>query len=297
MPNKRKVNSNSLRRPSLSTRVPMSYRRRPTRGRSFNKMRLYIGLAIAAFSLVSYFGSSSFNPVTGETQYISLAPHQEIAMGLQAKPEIIQQHGGLYPDPAEQAYLDKIGRELVQNNMEIRDTEWEFDFHLLNDPKTVNAFALPGGQVFITLALYERLRTEGQLAGVIGHEIGHVVARHGAQQMAKSGLTQGLIGAVMATSGTQDAMRMAQMVGQMVNMKYGRNDELQSDFLGIKFMADSGYDPRSMEEVMKILAEAGGGSRQPEFFSTHPNPENRIDKIKAAINELYPGGVPAGMKP
>ncbi len=255
-----------------------------------------LGLAVAVVSLISYFGSSSYNPVTGETQYISLAPHQEIAMGLQARPELIQQYGGLYPDQSDQDLVDRVGYLLV-NSSEARATEWNFEFHLLNDAQTVNAFALPGGQVFITYALYDQLESEGQLAGVLGHEIGHVVARHGAQHMAKAGLTQGLIGAVMAGTGRQDAGRMAQMIGQMVNMKYGRDDELQSDHLGIKFMVDGGYDPRSLIGVMEILARSMGGSRQPEFFSTHPNPENRVEKIEMAIQSIFPNGVPNHLKP
>ena len=86
------------------------------------------------------------------------------------------------------------------------------------------------------------------------------------------------------------------MVGQMVNMKYGRDDELQSDRLGVRFMVDAGYDPRSMIDVMKILAESSKGAEQPEFFSTHPNPDNRITRIQEAIDELFPNGVPDGLE-
>jgi predicted Zn-dependent protease len=88
------------------------------------------------------------------------------------------------------------------------------------------------------------------------------------------------------------------MIGNLATMKFGRDDELESDYLGVRFMTEAGYDPRSMIRVMEILAEAGGGSkRQPEFFSTHPNPDNRIARIKEAINKLYPNGVPEGLKP
>ncbi len=89
---------------------------------------------------------------------------------------------------------------------------------------------------------------------------------------------------------------MAMMVGQMVNMKYGREDELESDQLGVRFMAESGYDPRAMIEVMKILAQAGGSERQPEFFSTHPNPENRIARIEQAVKEVFPNGIPENLQ-
>lgn len=85
------------------------------------------------------------------------------------------------------------------------------------------------------------------------------------------------------------------MIGQLVNMKFGRDDEIQSDTIGVKLMAQAGYDPRSMTEVMQILADASSGNRPPEFFSTHPNPENRLGKIQAAIQEVFPNGVPEGL--
>jgi len=273
-------------------------RRRPmnTRPRSRNggKARLLMAGVMIAIALISFLSSRDYNEITGETQYISMTPRQEIALGLQATPEMILQHGGLYDDPELQDYIDAIGHKLVQNSAAV-ETEYEYEFHLLNDEKTINAFALPGGQIFITTALYSRFSTEGQLAGVLGHEIGHVVARHSAQRIANSELTQGVIGAVVAASGSAGTAQIAQMIGQMVNMKYGREDEIQSDVLGVDFMVDAGYDPRAMITVMEILAEAGGSGGQPEFFSSHPNPDNRIGRIEDAIAAKFPGGVPNGL--
>jgi predicted Zn-dependent protease len=170
-------------------------------------------------------------------------------------------------------------------------------------PQRVNAFALPGGQVFVTAGLAARLKTEGQLAGVLAHEIGHVVGRHGAEHVAKQQLTQGLTGAaVLATYDPQNPTSqgratMIMMAGQLVNMRYGREDELESDRLGVKFMSEAGYDPRSMIGVMEVLAGERGGGGAPEFFSTHPNPENRIGKLQEAIQEQFPQGVPTGLRP
>jgi len=268
----------------------------PTFGRrGRGKMRIVMGLIVVIFSLVSYFGSKEYNPVTGENQYISLTKQQEIALGLQAAPKMIQKHGGLYPDQRHQALIDKVGGKLVRDSA-AGNTKWQFEFHLLNDPKTINAFALPGGQVFITTALYSRFSTAGQLAGVLGHEIGHVIARHSAQRMAKSKLTNGLTDAVVVASGDARTGQAAAVVGQMINMKYGRDDELESDRLGVRFMADAKYDPRAMIKVMEILAKSRSGNAPPEFFSTHPNPENRIGKIRKAIREIFPNGVPSGLK-
>jgi len=264
--------------------------------RSFPWGRILFGLALAGFAFLSYQCSTEYNPVTGEEQHIAISPHQEIALGLQAAPEMMAQHGGEHPDPKLQALVETVGRKIVAAS-DAGKTDWQFDFHLLRDPQTINAFALPGGQVFITYALLSKLRTEGQLAGVLGHEVGHVVARHGAQRIAKQQLTQGITGAVLVASGSDSGAQMAQMVAQMVNMSYGREDELQSDALGVRFMSQAGYDPRAMIGVQEILAESSGGAAPPEFFSTHPSTGNRVQTIEEAIRSVYPGGVPAGMTP
>jgi beta-barrel assembly-enhancing protease len=271
-------------------------------GRSYGRrstgipIRLLIALVIAAISFFSYLGSRSENPVTGETQYVDMTPEQEIAMGLQAAPQMAQEYGGLYPNQQAQEYVKAVGQKIVASSV-ASQTPYRFDFHLLADEQTVNAFALPGGQIFITAALLDRLETEAQLAGVLGHEIGHVVGRHSSEHLAKQKLTQGLTGAVGVAAGDYNAARMAQMVGAMINMQYGRSDELESDKLGVKFMTDAGYDPRALMRVMEILEEASGGARQPEFMSTHPNPGNRIAQIEQAIQEYYPNGLPEGLTP
>ncbi len=247
------------------------------------KIRLLIFAGIALFSLIKYWSNSEVNEYTGKKQHITLTPNQEVRMGLQSAPRMAQQHGGLYPNEEYQALVDKVGNRLVNSSI-AKNTPYRYDFHLLRDPQTINAFALPGGQVFITYALFAKLKNEDQLAGVLGHEIGHVVGRHSAERMAKQGLTQGLITAVMAGGGGE-AGQMATMIGNMVNMKYGRQDELESDELGVRFMLDAGYRPEEMIGVMQILKASSGGKRVPEFQSTHPDPENRMEHIKAAIKK------------
>jgi predicted Zn-dependent protease len=270
--------------------------RRSPAPRSSSKARLYFALFLAGLAILSYTCSKEYNPVTGEDIHISLTPHQEIALGLQATPQMMQQYGGLHPDQQAQALVDRVGNKLVRESV-AGQTEWQYEFHLLADGRVVNAFALPGGQIFITAALFSRFTTEGQLAGVLGHEIGHVVARHSAQRMAKDQLTQGVTGAVIVASGSSSSEMLARTVAGLVNMSYGREDELQSDELGVLFMSDAGYDPRAMIQVQEILqAEAGGGS-PPEFMSTHPSAPNRIQVIEETIAEIYPDGVPAGLIP
>jgi len=264
--------------------------------------RIGIAVLIAIVSLVSYYAKRSYNPVTNKVQHIDISPKQEIALGLEAAPQMSAEYGGESPDPRGRAIVEHVGRKLISTD-DLAHTPYPFTFHLLADPQTINAFALPGGQVFITEGLFQRLRTEGQLAGVLGHEVGHVVARHGAEQIAKTQLTQGLTGAaVLATydpdrPSTRKTAAMAALVGQLVTLRYGRKDELEADRLGVRFGAAAGYDPQAMIKVMEILRDASQGSRQPEFFSTHPNPENRIGKIEQAIREQFPNGVPSGLTP
>ncbi|MCA9284311.1 MAG: M48 family metalloprotease [Phycisphaerales bacterium] len=282
------------------------YRRRPGAGAgclSRGGGRLLIAAAIALIAIISFYSSRSQNPVTGKMQHVDLTPDQEIALGLQSAPEMAQQFGGLAADPQAQEAVDTIGRRLVSSGP-AADSPYRFEFHLLADPKTVNAFALPGGQVFITVGLLDRLETEGQLAGVLAHEIGHVIERHGAEHLAKQRLTTGLVGAVGVAASDPDrpssgaqAAAIAAAIGQLINMRYGRDDELESDGWGVRLAAAAGYDPRSMIRVMEILAEASQGQAPPEFFSTHPNPENRIARIEAAIAEVFPSGVPDGLEP
>ena len=259
----------------------MAYRTR--RRRSGLPIKLILAAGIILFSLFKYWSNSETNEWTGRKQHITLEPSQEIALGLQSVNQMAQQHGGLHPNQALQDMIDKIGNRLVSASI-ARETPYKYDFHLLRDPNTINAFALPGGQVFITYGLLKRLENEDQLAGVLGHEIGHVVGRHSAERIAKQDLTQGIVsGVLVGSDGGSGAAQTVAMIGNMINMKYGREDELESDDLGVRFMIDAGYQPEEMLGVMKILKQAGGGNRTPEFQSTHPYPENRMIKIKEAI--------------
>jgi len=253
------------------------------RSRGSWKIRILIGLAIVGFAFVQRCSNKEENPYTGRVQNINMTAEQEIAIGLQNLPDMSREYGGLYPDESLQAYVDAIGRKLVNNSI-ARETPYRYDFHLLADDRTINAFALPGGQCFITYALFKQLN-ESQLAGVLGHEIGHVIGRHSAERIAESNFWQTL---TMGASVGGDLGGLVQGIGQNTLLKNGRGDELESDDLGVLFMIQAGYDPYEMIEVMKILKAAAGPNRVPEFQSTHPDPENRIQRIKESI-EKYGG--------
>ena len=246
--------------------------------------RWLIAVIIAAFGFISYCTTTSENPITGEKQHVRLTPEEEIKLGRQLAPEMAAQMGGVSRSPAAE-HVRRIGERVVGRSSASR-TPYKYSFYLLADPRTVNAFALPGGQVFITEALLGLLKTEDEVAAVLGHEVGHVLARHSAEQLAKQQLTQQLIGAVVVGSGSYDAAQLAQLAGSMINMKHGRNDELEADALGLRLAREAGYDPRAMINVMQVLEKASGGSRQPEFASTHPSPANRIERIKQELEKM-----------
>ena len=257
--------------------------------------RLIIAAIIALFAIITYYSSTSENPLTGEKQRVAVTPEQEIALGYKSAPEMAAQMGGLSQNEKARALVRQLGENLVARSFAAR-SPYKFSFHVLGDQRTVNAFALPGGPVFITEGLMRLLKSEAELAGVLGHEIGHVIARHSSERLAKQQLTQGLLGALVVGSGDYTTAQIGQVVGSMINMSYGREDELESDALGIRIMAEARYDPRAMIRVMEVLAKASGGSQQPEFFSTHPAPENRASRIKEEIAKRFPDGVPEGLK-
>ena len=255
---------------------------------------------IAVGAVIAYFGKTQVNPVTGEKQRVNLTEDQEIALGLEAAPQMAKQMGGaIDPNRDPRAgWVAEVGRRLVDRSDAAKSRYTRnFNFYLLTDADTINAFALPGGQIFITLGLYNKLETTAQLAGVLGHEIGHVIHRHAAEHMAKGDLGNQL--ALAVGVGASDdrgrgamAAMAAQMANQMFQLKFSRDDENESDTYGLKYMAQAGYDPRGMLAVMEVLRGASKGGRQPEFMATHPMPENRLKEIEQHIAQMFPNGVP-----
>ena len=182
--------------------------------------------------------------------------------------------------------------------MKVHDAEdpvYDFEFTLLADDQIVNAFALPGGQTFITDVLFDQL-TDDQLAAVMGHEIAHVIHRHGAERMHKQEFFQQLGGAAGVATGDATGAQIAHQMLNVALMKYGREDEHECDHFGLLYMAEAGYNPWGMVELLEILAEASSGAegRPPEILSTHPYPEDRIAAVKQQIARDFPGVTPTG---
>jgi len=266
-------------------------------------IRLGIALLVLLLGLLGYCSHAGENPVTGEKQNVPLSIQQEIALGMQAQPQLMAQYGGLHPDKLLQQYVEQVGQRIVSRSIATK-SPYPFAFHLLNDVHTVNAFALPGGQVFFTVALLKRLDSEAQLAAVLGHEVGHVVARHGAEHLAKKP-GQALAAALTAStsdrassvqSSEQNAAIVSQAINQLLNLRYTRDDEIESDRLGLRFMTEAGYDPQGIVRLMQMLNEPHKSGHQIEFFSTHPSPDNRVKRLQTLITQTYPQGTPRNLK-
>lgn len=248
------------------------------------------------------------NPATGGSRLALgyMSREQQIAIGEDAQPVLTEEYGGKTPSPALQSYVTEIGARLAAETEADNPTlPWEFT--LLDSP-VINAFALPGGKVFISRGLAERFTNEAQLAGVLGHEIGHVTAEHVPERIQAHTGTALLASILSAVAGAGDSGAIQQLTdvvvgygGQGYLLSFGRSQELQADMLGMRYMTRAGYDPAAQRQVMEILAEAMAGPRPPEFFSTHPHPESRIAQIDELLateyadvtgtgtHQLYPG--------
>jgi predicted Zn-dependent protease len=227
----------------------------------------------------------SINPATGERELSLVSESQEIAMGRDADPQIVAQFG-LYPDESMQRYVSDLGQRLAARS-ERPDLPWTF--RVLDD-SLINAFALPGGYIYVTRGILAHLESEAELVGVLGHEIGHVTARHSASQMSKSMLAQiGLVaGAIAAPEAVQDYGGLAQQLAGLLFLKYGRDDERQADRLSVRYSSAVGYDPNAMLGVFDTLdrvSQASGVGRLPGWASTHPSPGNRTGLLAEAIDE------------
>jgi len=221
------------------------------------------------------------NPATGKRELALVSESQEIQMGLQADPGIISSMG-LDPDSNRQRYVRALGARLASTS-ERPNLPWTF--RVIDDP-VVNAFAIPGGHVYVTRGIMAHLNSEAELAGVMGHEIGHVTARHSVTQMSKQQIAQ--IGLVLGTAIDPKLQRYAGAASQglgLLFLKYSRDDESQADALGYRYMRRQRYDGRQMPQVFTLLdrVTAASGSRVPEWLATHPDPGNRLEAINRDI--------------
>ncbi len=249
-------------------------------------------LSLALLLIAEPMVGCTTNAATGRRQFNTLTRADEIALGTSAAPELAAQYGGETPDESLQAYVRRVGMSMVPHiEGDYEELPWEFT---LLESDVINAFALPGGKVFITRGLASKLDDESQLAGVLGHEIGHVTAEHADKRITSQYAAAGaavLVGLAVKDD-DRDWVRIGAPIlvgvgGQGFLLKYGRDEELEADKLGMRYMDRAGYAPSGQLGVMKVLAEASKGPRQPEFLSTHPHPQTRIKAIEKKLQNKY----------
>lgn len=256
------------------------------------------------YTLVIILGTSvlagcTVNPATGKRDFTPfMSPAQEAAVGAQENPKILQQFNGAYDDPSLQAYVTQIGARVAEKS-ELSGKP--FKFTVLNSP-TPNAFALPGGFVYVTRGLLALMGSEAELAGVLGHEVGHITARHSAKRYSNAqflNLGSGLLGAATGSAGLQ---KIAEAGGGLYLSSYSRGQEYQSDDLGVRYMTLAGYDPYSHAKSLAAIGLysdttsrlAGKGSQGTDFFSTHPNTP---DRVRRAVEKASETGIKSGANP
>ena len=246
------------------------------------------GMAMVATTL----SGCSVNPTTGKSQFNLLSREQEIQMGSEAQLQLTQEMGGEVARTDLQGYIAEVGSKLAAvTEADNPSLPWEYT---LLDSDVINAFALPGGKVFMSRGLASKMTNEAQLAAVLGHEVGHVTARHINDRMAQSTLISGAsnVAQVLLESSQpglgEVAPQVIQLGGQSVLMRFSRGQELEADALGVRYMVRNNYDPRGAFQVQEILEAAmEGEGRGTEFFSTHPYPKTRMERIAGLLQGEY----------
>lgn len=233
--------------------------------------RMWTGLGLSLVLALAV--ACATNPVTGRREISLVSPQQEKQLGAQGYQEAVKQYG-TYPDANLQAYVNTVGQK-VAHASHLPDLGWTFT--IVDDP-AVNAFAMPGGYIFVTRGILPYLNSEAQLAGVLGHECGHVTHRHTAEQITQQqlyGLGFGLASAFSSTF--RQFGGVAQQALQLLFLKYSRQDETEADALGVQYATGAGYDPRQIPLTYVMLGRVSdkSGQRLPSFLSTHPDPGNR----------------------
>ena len=222
------------------------------------------------------------NPVTGGYQLMLISEGQEIAMGREYDPQLVGMFG-LYDDPAMDRLVSDVGARMAALS-ERPNLPWTF--RVVDDP-LINAFAVPGGFVYMTRGILAHFESEAQMAAVIGHEIGHITARHSASQISRQQLAQvGLGVGVILAPHLADFAGLAGAGLSVLFLKFSRDNERQADDLGFRYMVEAGYDPRGMVDVFEMLNRVSGGAEGggiPTWLSTHPDPGDREERIGGAI--------------
>ena len=228
-------------------------------------------------------GGCAVNPITGEEQFMMISEDEDVEIGKAYAPEVEEHLSGKIDDEALQDYIDSVGQRIARIS---HRPDWEYHFVAVNH-SMINALALPGGYVFVTKGMLEKLTTEAQLAGLLAHEIVHIVARHSSAAMSRQTGMSMLIGAAGSFADSEAAYRLSQIAFQLIDLKYSRTQEKEADLAGMDYMVRAGYNPYGAVELMQMLEDLEK-TRPSEFLSSHPSPENRIMYLTTRAKTRYP---------
>jgi predicted Zn-dependent protease len=243
-----------------------------------------VNLSVAAAAMAVWAGCAT-NPVTGSREFNLMSEAQEIAIGQELDPQV-RQEMGVYRDENVQRYVEELGLKLARSSQR-PDLPWHFT---VVDVTAVNAFALPGGYIYITRGLLSYLNDEAELVGVLGHEIGHVTARHAARQYSRAtGANIGLAAIGIFFPGARPVGQLAGVGAGLLFLKYSRDDELQADRLGAEYAVGLGWDPQGVPDLLTTLAridDVADRKGVPSYLATHPDPLDRVERIAPTVSSL-----------
>jgi metalloendopeptidase OMA1, mitochondrial len=246
-------------------------------GGSHRVVRRLVGFAFAAVLLAA----CQQAPITGRQQLILVPESEDAQMGLQAYQQILSE-SKVSKDPELNRRIQEVGRRIAAVSPH---PEWDWQFTLFADDEP-NAFALPGGKVGVNTGLFKVAKNDAQLAAVLGHEVAHAIARHGAERMSQGMLAQGAAAAIGIGTGSAAYAEMAAQAATLgVILPYSRTQEAEADHIGVFYMAEAGYDPREAIALWQNFEALGEGGQPPEFLSTHPATGSRIAELEKLMPE------------
>ncbi|HHD82300.1 MAG TPA: M48 family peptidase [Campylobacterales bacterium] len=249
---------------------------------------------IAAIILALFFIGCTKAPITGRNQIIMVSPQQELALGFESAKQVLQKEK-VSTDPQKNAQVKRIGQRIARVTENIYHTNFQWEFFVIDNDEEANAFCLPGGKVFVYTGIFKYVANDDELAAVMGHEIAHALARHGAERMSSGQLQQmggQILGAVMQSQGasapTTNMAMQAFGIGSQLGfmLPHSRTQEYEADQIGLVLSAKAGYNPRAALSFWEKFSNSG--QTPPEYLSTHPAPTNRISEIKALLPKVIP---------
>lgn len=240
------------------------------------------GLLISVAGFCLFLGGCAVNPVTGRQQFMLIPDSRDVQIGRTYAPEVETQMGGRIANQQLQNYINSVGQRIARVS---HRPDWQYQFVALND-KSVNAFALPGGYIFITKGMLKQLSSEAQLAGILAHETVHVVVRHAAEAMSWQIGTDIVLSAVVSEKTPAAVITAAGLGRQIVGLKFSREDEQEADLAAVDYMIKAGYDPYGLVKTTRMLQQQSK-LRSIEFLSTHPSPANRTAAMTSKIQGSY----------